>query len=248
MNKMKPTLLLKGIVALLSACSVAHATVSPDRTRIIFNETDKSVSIKLTNQSKTTPYLAQSWIEDKEGRKTREYMTPLPPLIRLDAEEQSQIRLMGQQNLARLPADRESLFYYNMREIPPRSTQKNIMQIAMQSRLKVFWRPKAIVLKEGQAVPMDKVEVSRTATGVMIKNGTPYHITIGYIGIDGKTLLQGAKGFMVAPFSQTQSEIKNLPEKFQIGYIGDYGGLNNFRINCTSVQPVCHSESVKKGS
>ncbi len=107
---MKPTLLLKGIVALLGACSVAHATVSPDRTRIIFNETDKSVSIKLTNQSKTTPYLAQSWIEDKEGRKTREYMTPLPPLIRLDAEEQSQIRLMGQQSLAQLPADRESLF------------------------------------------------------------------------------------------------------------------------------------------
>ena len=61
----------KGIVCLLSLGSVAHATVSPDRTRIIFNASAKSVSVKLTNQSKTDPYLAQSWIEDKTGKKTR---------------------------------------------------------------------------------------------------------------------------------------------------------------------------------
>lgn len=244
---MKLKFITKGLIVYIGACSFTHATLSPDRTRIIFNETDKSVSIKLTNQSKTVPYLAQSWIEDKEGQKTREYITPLPPLLRLDAGEQSQIRLMGQSVLTKLPSDRESLFYYNMREIPPRSDQKNIMQLAMQSRLKVFWRPKSIVLKEGQAVPMVKVQVSRTASGVSINNGTPYHITVGYIGIDGKTLLPGAKGFMVNPFSQSGSEVKALPSKFQIGYIGDYGGLNMFSISCTSVQPVCHSEPMKKG-
>ena len=37
----------KGIVCLLSLGSVAHATVSPDRTRIIFNASAKSVSVKL---------------------------------------------------------------------------------------------------------------------------------------------------------------------------------------------------------
>jgi P pilus assembly chaperone PapD len=245
---MKSTFILKGLfLSLLSACSVAQATVSPDRTRIIFNEGDKSVTIKLTNQSKALPYLAQSWIEDKNGQKTREFITPLPPLQRLEAGEQTQVRLMGQPSLMQLPADRESLFYYNVREIPPRTQQKNVMQLAMQSRLKLFWRPKAIALKEGQAVPMDKVDVSRTATGVTIKNGTPYHVTVGYIGIDGKTLLPGANGFMVAPFAQTSSDIKNLPAKFQIGYIGDYGGLNMFSVSCTSVQPVCHSEFMQKG-
>ncbi|MDI9803075.1 fimbrial biogenesis chaperone [Citrobacter koseri] len=242
---MRPTFIVKGLLGLLSICSTANATVSPDRTRIIFNETDKSVTIKLTNQSKALPYLAQSWVEDKNGQKTRDYITPLPPLLRLEAGEQSQIRLMGQPTLKQLPADRESLFYYNMREIPPRSEQKNVMQLAMQSRLKLFWRPKAIVLQEGKAIPMDKVDVSRTASGVTIKNGTPYHVTVGYIGIDGKTLLPGANGFMVSPFEQTNSEIKNLPAKFQIGYIGDYGGLNMFRVSCTSVQPVCHSEPAK---
>lgn len=244
---MKPTFIVKGLLGLLSVCSVANATVSPDRTRIIFNETDKSVSIKLTNQSKTQPYLAQSWVEDKNNQKTRGYISPLPPLVRLEAGEQTQVRLMGQPTLQQLPADRESLFFYNIREIPPRTEQKNTMQLAMQSRLKLFWRPKAIVLKEGQAVPMEKVEVSRTASGITIKNDTPYHVTVGYIGIDGKTLLPGADGFMVNPFEQATSEIKNLPAKFQIGYIGDYGGLNMFSVSCTSVQPVCHSEPAQKG-
>lgn len=66
---MKPALIMKGLFSLLAVCSVAHATVSPDRTRIIFNETDKSVTIKLTNQNKALPYLAQSWIEDKNSQK-----------------------------------------------------------------------------------------------------------------------------------------------------------------------------------
>ncbi|HCL5251920.1 TPA: molecular chaperone [Salmonella enterica] len=244
---MKPALIMKGLFSLLALCSVAHATVSPDRTRIIFNETDKSVTIKLTNQNKALPYLAQSWIEDKNSQKTREFITPLPPLQRLEPGEQTQVRLMGQPSLKQLPADRESLFFYNVREIPPRTDQKNVMQLAMQSRLKLFWRPKAIVLKEGQVVPMEKVVISRTASGVVIKNGSPYHITVGYIGINGKTLLPGADGFMVSPFDQASSEIKNLPTNFQIGYIGDYGGLNMFRVSCTSVQPVCHSEMVQKG-
>ncbi|MCT7397418.1 fimbria/pilus periplasmic chaperone, partial [Escherichia coli] len=84
-------------------------------------------------------------------------------LLRIEPEEQAQVRLMAQQNLSRLPADRESLFYYNMREIPPKAEQKNVMQIAMQSRLKLFWRPKAIELKEGQFVPLDKVVISRAS-------------------------------------------------------------------------------------
>ena len=82
---------------------------------------------------------------------------------------------MAQQNLSRLPADRESLFYYNMREIPPKAEQKNVMQIAMQSRLKLFWRPKAIELKEGQFVPLDKVVISRASVRCSLKQQPLLH-------------------------------------------------------------------------
>ncbi|MGT9169473.1 fimbria/pilus periplasmic chaperone, partial [Escherichia coli] len=39
---------------------------------------------------------------------------------------------------------RESLFYYNVREIPPKSGKANTLQIALQTRIKLFWRPKAL--------------------------------------------------------------------------------------------------------
>ncbi|AIV31413.1 fimbrial assembly protein PapD [Enterobacter cloacae] len=205
------------------------------------------MSVRLINQSKTDPYLAQSWIEDKEGKKTREFISPVPPLLRIEPEEQAQVRLMAQQNLSRLPADRESLFYYNMREIPPKAEQKNVMQIAMQSRLKLFWRPKAIELKEGQFVPLDKVVISRASGTLQFKNSSPYYITVGYIGLNGKTLLPGAESVMIEPFGQASQSLAKLPAEFQVGYISDYGGLEMFKVSCNAVQPACQSKPVNKG-
>ncbi|ADO46986.1 fimbrial biogenesis chaperone [[Enterobacter] lignolyticus] len=244
---MKHALITKGLLCLFGVCGIAHATVSPDKTRIVFNASDKSVSVRLTNQSKTEPYLAQSWIEDINGKKTRDFISPLPPMMRIEPGEQAQVRLMGQPTLAQLPQDRETLFYYNMREIPPKPQEKNVMQIAMQSRMKLFWRPKAIVLKEGQLLPLEKVALSRTATELTLNNPTPYHMTVGYLGTNGKTLMPGAESIMVAPFSKASEKLKNLPAQFQIGFISDYGGLEMMKVSCNSVQTTCQSTPEKKG-
>ncbi|AEN62958.1 Pili assembly chaperone [Enterobacter soli] len=244
---MKINTIAKGIACLLGASFTVNAAVSPDRTRIIFNQADKSVSLRLTNQSKTSPYLAQSWIEDKDGKKSRNYITAIPPMIRLEAGEQAQVRLMGQATLAQLPTDRETLFYFNIREIPPRSEVKNVMQIAMQSRLKLFWRPKAIEAKDGQFDFSDKFTISRTSDGLTLKNSTPYYLTVGYVGTTGKTLLPDTKSMMVEPFGQAAQEVKNLPPNFQIGFIGDYGGLLMYSVKCNSVQSTCQTEQMKRG-
>ncbi|MHA6306011.1 fimbrial biogenesis chaperone [Hafnia paralvei] len=243
---MKVNYSLASLICLLGVSCVVNAAVLPDRTRLVLNETDKSVSVRLTNKSETLPYLAQSWIEDSEGKKTRDFISPLPPLLRLEPREQSQVRLMALPQLATLPKDRESLFYYNIREVPPRTEDKNVMQIAMQSRLKLFWRPKAIVLKEGMVMTWDKVDISLTANGINFKNNTPYYVTVGYIGLDGKTLIAGGSSVMIAPFGQESTVVKNLPSRFQIGYIGDYGGLTMYKISCNSVQSVCQNTGVLK--
>lgn len=75
---MKSLLTATGMICLLGICNFAQATVSPDRTRIIFNASNKSATVRLTNQSKIDPYLAQSWIEDASGKKTRDYISTLP--------------------------------------------------------------------------------------------------------------------------------------------------------------------------
>ena len=244
---MKIKTFAKGLFWLLSTSFAVNAAVSPDRTRIILNQSDKSVSVRLTNQSTTAPFLAQSWIEDKDNKKSRNYITAVPPMVRLEAGEQVQVRLIPQPTLTQLPADRESLFYFNVREIPPRSEQKNVMQIAMQSRIKIFWRPKAVEVKNGQVNLTGKFDISRTASGLTLKNNSPYFITVGYIGTNGKTLLPKTSSMMAEPFGLASQEIKDLPANFQVGFIGDYGGLNMFKVSCNSVQVVCQSEPVKKG-
>ena len=57
------------LAALLSTVSLAaHASVTPDRTRLVFNESDKSISVTLRNNNEKLPYLAQSWLEDAAVR------------------------------------------------------------------------------------------------------------------------------------------------------------------------------------
>jgi len=49
----------------------------------------------------------------------------------------------------RLPKDRESVFYFNLREIPPKSTKTNVMQLALPTQIKIFYLPEAIVAPRG---------------------------------------------------------------------------------------------------
>ena len=241
----------KNIIAagVLLSCmsSIAWGAIIPDRTRIIMNESDKGEALKLTNQSKNLPYLAQTWIEDTKGNKSRDFIVTVPPMVRLNPSEQIQIRMITQEKIAQLPKDRETLFYFNVREIPPKTDKKNVMQVTMQHALKLFWRPKAIELKEGQFVPLDKVVISRASGTLQFKNSSPYYITVGYIGLNGKTLLPGAESVMIEPFGQASQSLAKLPAEFQVGYISDYGGLEMFKVSCNAVQPACQSKPVNKG-
>ena len=87
----------KNLIAagVLLACmsSIAWGAIIPDRTRIIMNESDKGEALKLTNQSKNLPYLAQTWIEDTKGNKSRDFIVTVPPMVRLNPSEQIQIRM-----------------------------------------------------------------------------------------------------------------------------------------------------------
>lgn len=37
-----------------------------------------------------------------------------------------------------LPVDRESVFWLNVKEIPKKSAEENVLQIAVRSRIKLF--------------------------------------------------------------------------------------------------------------
>lgn len=97
------------LAALLSTVSLAaHASVTPDRTRLVFNESDKSISVTLRNNNEKLPYLAQSWLEDEKGNKITSPLAVLPPVQRIDAMMNGQVKIQALPDIHTLPSDRES--------------------------------------------------------------------------------------------------------------------------------------------
>lgn len=209
----------------------AHAAVNIDRTRIVMGGEDKSLAITLTNQSKNQPYLAQSWIDDATGKRSETYLLALPPLQRIDAGKKTQVRIMALPATASLAKDRETLFYFNVREIPPKSDKENVLQIALQSRLKLFYRPDGIKKKTNDSSE-EKVTVTRQEGKLVLNNPTPYYITLGYLGSDNKANFPGFDSLMIAPFSSQDFSAKFSGDTLRVGYIDDFGGLHVNQYHC----------------
>lgn len=216
-------------------CQYGQAAINVDRTRIIMNSREKTVSVTLSNEDKNAPYLAQAWVEDSDGKKTNELMV-LPPLQRIDAGQKSQVRIMQVQSgaLKALPQDRETLFWFNVREIPPKPDEENVLQLALQSRLKLFYRPVAIARGRND-MPEKKLVVEREGVALTLSNPTPFYITVVWLGTDRKHRLNGfTDGAMVPPLSRLPLKA-TLPAgggHLWVGYVDDYGGLQMNRYTC----------------
>lgn len=224
----------------------ANAAVNIDRTRIIFNAADKSVSVMLDNQSKDLPYLAQVWLEDAQGKKIASPLVALPPMQRIDAGQKSQIRVLQLPETAALPKDRESLFYFNVREVPPKSELANVMQVAIQSRIKLFYRP-AVLLTQTKGAWQEKISVKPSANGLTFINPTPFYITLGYVGKDNTGSFRGFDSLMLPPFgTETLSGGDYASTKYSIGYMDDYGGLQVNQYQCDGATCRINSKSEKK--
>ncbi|CAM3966634.1 molecular chaperone [Rahnella bruchi] len=246
-NLMKKLILRCAAVLMLAgACSPALAAVNLDRTRIIYNASDKSVSVMLENQSKALPYLAQVWLENAKGEKITSPLVALPPMQRIDAGQKSQIRILQLPETAGLPKDRESLFYFNVREVPPKSDMANVMQVAIQSRVKLFFRP-AELRKLLKANWQEQLQVTRLSDGLTLTNPTPFYITVGYLGKDNKGNASGFDSVMLAPFAtKSLTGSQYVSDHYSLGYMDDYGGLQVNQYHCPSVQCQLISKDHKR--
>ncbi|MDV5227081.1 fimbria/pilus periplasmic chaperone [Providencia rettgeri] len=224
-------------VALFSVIIVmnAYGAVTLDRTRIVFPGNERSINIRISNDNPEEAYLAQSWIEDLQGNKlTQGAILATPPLQRIEPNSDSLVRLSVTPMLGQLPKDRESVFYFNLREVPPKSTEGNTLQIALQSRVKLFYRPQNI-LAESDTKWAHKVTLTKTAKGYLLNNVTPFNLTIIGIGIGNSKPQSEQSKFtpvMVPPKSTHNIESKILSTPY-ITYINDYGGKPTLAFRCT---------------
>jgi len=214
-----------------------NAAVGLDRTRVIFDGGKDATSVNITNNNTQLPYLAQGWIEDEAGKKITSPLIVLPPVQRLEPGKQSQLKVQALPAAKSLPQDRETVFYFNLREIPPRSDKANTLQIALQTRIKLFYRPQAITPSQQDLSNPWQQKLTLTLAGerYQVNNPTPYYVTLvdARSTKDGKTV-PGFEPLMVPPkgaltLGPTAKELGTTPH---LAYVNDYGGRPLLAFTC----------------
>lgn len=228
---------------------VAEAAIALDRTRVIFDGGLNSVSLNVSNHNKQLPYLAQGWIEDEQGNKIQSPLTVLPPVQRIEPGKPSQVKIQALPAAKQLPKDRETIYYFNLREIPPKSEKPNTLQIALQTRIKLFYRPAEIAIEKNAPAPQEQLTLLREGDKYIVNNPTPYFVTL--VDASNKKGGSGIKDFepmMVPPKSKlpltvSASSVGNSPV---LTYINDYGGRPQLSFSCNG--NICTAMKENKAS
>lgn len=153
----------------------------------------------------------------------------------MEPKSTSLVRLSTSPEISQLPQDRESLFYYNLREIPPKSTEAGVLQIALQSRVKLFYRPESIVA-ESKKEWTKKISLTATSNGYQLHNPTGFYLTVIGLGNSQKQAEQSDfEAVMVAPQSTYNFKSAKFATPY-LTYINDYGGKPSLAFKCQASQ------------
>ncbi|SDJ30456.1 fimbrial chaperone protein [Pseudomonas delhiensis] len=234
--------LRSGLMAAFLAPLLAQAAVMPDRTRVIFEEGSQAVSVTLSNKNPQLPFVVQSWIENEQGKRITSPFMVLPPLQRIEANERSMIRIVKLPETA-LPADRESVFYLNVREIPPKSDAANSIQIALQSKIKLFYRPASVKRERGQDVARGlEIKIDHAGKQLLVANPTPFHITVvGLLAGEEKRRLP-IEAVMIDPHGSARFALASTSiTTLRVSHMNDFGGQTDTPFTCSAIQ--CKAEN-----
>jgi len=243
------------LLVLLSSsfCTLAQAGLTIQGTRIIYDEARGETTVRISHTVGDTPVLMQTWLDDgtpnaKIGEQNLPFLLT-PAVTRLDPGGAQTLRILRTRD--ELPQDRESLFYFNVLEVPPAAEdmeEASFIQFSMQARLKFFYRPKGL-RPSPEAAPDLLRFTQEPASGVgqagdggirlRIHNPTPYHITLQNLALlaGGAVLAefdtQANLIPMVAPFGEEVVTLKaanggSVPNTAVVRYgvINDQGGVN----------------------
>lgn len=209
---------------LLTLCVInqAYAAVSLGATRVIYFAGEKQVKLPVINNDEKR-YLIQSWIENSEGKKDNSFVIT-PPLFSMQGKKENTLRIIDATN-NKLPKDRETLFWLSVKSIPAVEkslANENMLQLAIISKIKFFYRPKDLIISPDENYK--KLQFKRNNDTLIIKNPTPYFITMTELELGGKKL----ENTMVPPFEDKSISIPTSAYgKLSFQTINDYGAITS---------------------
>ncbi|OJA84454.1 fimbria/pilus periplasmic chaperone [Burkholderia ubonensis] len=230
-----------GLAAIIACCLLtsAHAGIVLSGTRVVYPETSKEVDVHVTNEG-TQPELIQAWIDNGDPKANPQDIqvpfTLMPPIFRLDPRKGQSLRLSYTHEA--IPQDRESVYWLNALEIPPKAKNAdgtNALQLAYRTRIKLFFRPgglKGSPADSPQQVNWTLVPDHKGSYALHADNPTPFSVSFDalHLKVGGQSIDAGQG--MVKPMTSADFPLAHLKQRpsgaMQVDYswINDYGASN----------------------
>lgn len=220
--------LMTALLLVLSSSAIAK-NVIVNGTRFIYPEGSKEISVQLTNGA-PRPALVQTWLDTGDASQSPDtIVTPFsitPPITRVEGNSGQTLRIRALDQ-TQMPKDRESIWYLNILEIPPKVSAsaaegKNVLQMGIRSRFKFIYRPEN--LGDRDLAPKE-LKVKANGKKLIIQNPSPFYITVNDI-TRGKSASISNAVVMIPPKSTETVDLNTTVganEELTISTISDYG-------------------------
>lgn len=224
----------------------AQAAIVITGTRVIYPEKSRQVSVRLNNVE-DTPVLVQAWIDDGDTSVPVEKLdVPFiitPPVFRAEGGKGQTLRVKFTGKA--MPADRETVYWLNILEIPPKpvdADSRNMLQLAFGTRIKLFYRPAALRDDPSAGRAGLTWTAARNAEGkrvLRVGNPTGYHVSLDSVSAKAGTADISYQPQMVPPFGSVElSQVGDRNVSPPSGTAITYSLINDFGATVEDVAAV----------
>lgn len=197
--------------------------------RLIYDPDSNGATLTVTNPQ-NYPILIQSQVL-AENRKDKAPFVVTPPLMRLDGQQSSRLRIVRTGGTFR--NDRETLQWLCVKGIPPKagdqwakkgekkgSVSLNL-QLSINNCIKLLIRPDG--LKKQPDDSDSRLKWQRKGNSLVAVNESPFYINISELNINGYAI-HDVK--YVSPFSSQEFSLRSAEIPKTVGWkmVNDYGG------------------------
>ncbi|EPC4486245.1 fimbrial biogenesis chaperone [Serratia proteamaculans] len=215
---------------------IAQAGIIASATRVIFHEGDTEKTLMQVNTN-SYPVVAQTWVDNGDVNAAPELsrapFISLPSVFGMQPGVLKGLKII----LADVssPADRESVFWLNLYEVPPSQPLVLPLQsrvtLAMNTQIKIFYRPKNLVGEAKHASDGASFTLAKSTKGysLVCKNDSAFYLSFAYLSVQlGKRSYpaQLENDMMTAPFST---------KDYHIDYIGKIDPPQNVMVNVSVI-------------
>ncbi|ENW8698173.1 TPA: fimbria/pilus periplasmic chaperone [Escherichia coli] len=215
-------------LTLLMLSQSAQGSLSADQTRYIFRGDKEALTITVTNNDKERTFGGQSWVDNVVEKDTRPTFVATPSFFKVKPQGQQTLRIIMASD--HLPKNKESVYWLNLQDIPP-ALQGSGIAVALRSKLKLFYRPKALL--EGRKGAEEGISLQRLPDGRnLLVNTTPYIYAIGsLLDTNGKKVVVDNDTTQKLLMFMPGDEVQIRGNVVKVASLDDYGELQTWTIN-----------------